>query len=426
MSAVEDSIPMDETLRSFGEFISQDKNKRIFLSGKFGSGKTFFLKEFLRQNAKQYDPYYLFPIRYQIFENEDVINLIKYDILVSIFERGLAKPTEVDLKEKIKRFSKYLDWNRLIESIPKLGRHLRLTKEVYAAWREAGKDPATAQLEEFQESMGEHLVGSLDILLQQQVQELKGENKQSVLVLDDLDRMDPEHIFRMLNILSARMEVEEENELGFDRVVLVGDVDNIRHIFHHKYGQETDFRGYFDKFFTIGPYELNNERAILNWIQSQMVASIDHDDSLKVSMESNSGYLRMSLEALIGQLVRAKVINLRQLYKPVKHRLPSMSEPIARGPFGDNPRSPIPYLNRSLELLISLFSGGRKEFIAILEGIKDRAGPENELLKEQSHDSARFAVLLNIMQGHEPGAESKPTHRTFYAALIQHIKGLDR
>ena len=65
-----------------------------------------------------------------------------------------------------------------------------------------------------------------------------GTNKKIILVIDDLDRIDPEHIFRILNILSVHNDFgnQQEHKFGFDKTILVCDIDNIRNIYRAKYG----------------------------------------------------------------------------------------------------------------------------------------------------------------------------------------------
>ena len=209
----------------------------------------------------------------------------------------------------------------------------------YDALIQAGKDGDVQQLKELQETVENKLASGLDVILQHQVGELKGESKRSVLVLDDLDRMDPEHIFRMLNILSAKMELDDANELGFDHIILAGDIANIKHIFHHKYGEETDFQGYFDKFASTRPYVFDNTVAVIDWIETAMIGSVRRDDTLRDSLGS-SGYLRIQLEEILKQLIRFKELNLRQLYRPIRHLMPELSEDISRESSVDGSRGP--------------------------------------------------------------------------------------
>ncbi len=79
-----------------------------------------------------------------------------------------------------------------------------------------------------------------------------------ILVIDDLDRIDPEHIFRILNIFSAHDKLGE-NKFGFIKVILVCDINNIKHIYHHFYGKNVDFFGYINKFYSSEVYEYSNK-----------------------------------------------------------------------------------------------------------------------------------------------------------------------
>src|SRR3989338_165466 len=80
-------IPVDTPKGDFERFVEIDRNKRIFFSGKFGIGKTFFLQRFFEEHADKYDIYHLFPVRYQISSNENIIELLKYDILVELLKK---------------------------------------------------------------------------------------------------------------------------------------------------------------------------------------------------------------------------------------------------------------------------------------------------------------------------------------------------
>jgi hypothetical protein len=100
------------------------------------------------------------------------------------------------------------------------------------------------------------------------IEEIKKKTeKKTVLIIDDLDRIDPNHIFRILNIFSAHIDCNSladgiSNKFNIDKVVVVGDYKNIKSIFHHIYGERTDFNGYIDKFYSKETYELSFEDKI--------------------------------------------------------------------------------------------------------------------------------------------------------------------
>ena len=102
--------------------------------------------------------------------------------------------------------------------------------------------------------------------------------KQVILVIEDMDRIDPAHIFRILNVFSAHWDMQDYseqklaygnplNKYNFDKILLVCHFQNIRNIFHHLYGERTDFTGYIHKFSSSTPYEYSlNEEWVLQKI----------------------------------------------------------------------------------------------------------------------------------------------------------------
>ena len=101
----------------------------------------------------------------------------------------------------------------------------------------------------------------------------KSNNKKVILIIEDLDRMDPAHLFRILNIFSAHIDrvyqyqnsstqKEEDttfsellpNKFGFDNIITVFDYNKTKSIFQHFYGQEANYDGYINKFISHQPF----------------------------------------------------------------------------------------------------------------------------------------------------------------------------
>ena len=84
--------------------------------------------------------------------------------------------------------------------------------------------------------------------------------------------MDPEHIFRILNVFAAHFDSSEyfeySDKFGFDKIIIVCDYTNLKKIFHHKFGIDTDFIGYIDKFFSTSRFEYDNIKAISSIIDN--------------------------------------------------------------------------------------------------------------------------------------------------------------
>ena len=79
----------------FETFLVLPDNHRILFSGKYGSGKTFFLHEFFTTRKKdEYEIFHLFPTNYAIAKNEDVVKLLQFDILYELLVKGYLAPSE--------------------------------------------------------------------------------------------------------------------------------------------------------------------------------------------------------------------------------------------------------------------------------------------------------------------------------------------
>ena len=83
--------------------------------------------------------------------------------------------------------------------------------------------------------------------------------KKPVLIVEDLDRLDPRHLFRILNVLSAHIDDTTSpdivtNKFEFDNIILVMDYEATEHIFHHFYGDKACYEGYMSKFLSREPF----------------------------------------------------------------------------------------------------------------------------------------------------------------------------
>jgi len=274
---------------NFLKHLQHEGNDRILFSGKFGIGKSFFLDHFFKGETQmkklkkvQYNAFHLYPINYSIASNEDVFRYLKYDIITSFLMKG------VTLKESdysyIDSIPSYLRGNMLkvfatlIFMIPKIGKDVydsyeKLTelKKDFEAHDEKARTAEGDRFLKFMESI-EEKEGSpfennvVTKLISTVLNRLKEETGQeNILIIDDLDRIDPEHLFRLLNVFAAHLDESNgiKNKLGFDKVIIVCDINNLRNIFKAKYGIQTDFNGYIDKFYSIDIYHLDN-REILN------------------------------------------------------------------------------------------------------------------------------------------------------------------
>jgi len=130
--------------------------------------------------------------------------------------------------------------------------------------------------------------------------ELKKEN---VLIIDDFDRLDPDHIFRILNILSVHQDYKSgDDKFGFDKIIVVCSLENIEAIYKHKYGSEVDFDGYIEKFYSTEVFHFNNRFAIAHYCRNNFSRELN-DSTLEV------------LGVFLAHFVTNRVLSIRKIIK---------------------------------------------------------------------------------------------------------------
>jgi hypothetical protein len=270
---------LDIPKKQFLAHLDLKNNYRIIFSGGFGTGKTYFLDDFFKEHEK-YEAIHIYPVNYSVSSNEDIFELIKYDILFKLLEKGLDfESIEIDKGAFLPFFLN----NHATEIIPTL---LGLIPKVGASMKDISKglidlntkfkeefenanltdqDKIITYLQEFTQIKGSITEEDLYTqMISALVNQLKENGKEIILIIDDLDRIDPEHVFRIMNVLAAHVDIKmdsEQNKFDFDKIILVCDIDNIRRIFANRYGADVDFSGYIDKFYSrsIFHYDLSAE-----------------------------------------------------------------------------------------------------------------------------------------------------------------------
>ncbi|RAI91488.1 P-loop NTPase fold protein [Algoriphagus yeomjeoni] len=269
-------IKTDRGSSNFSDHLNQIDNHRIIFSAPFGTGKTSFLKDYFERHKSEYQVFHLFPINYSVASNEDIFELIKYDILFN-FLRLDVEFEKVSIPKSIS-FGFFLQNNPeniimpFVRQIPVIGKQVaEIAKEIiqlYKTFEIQHKGNQSDQektiikyLEEINKTKGsvkeEDFYTQLICQLSTQIKE-KDSKKKTVLIIDDLDRIDPDHIFRILNVFSAHFDHDSsENKFDFDKIILVCDINNIRKIYSNRYGQDVDFSGYIDKFYSEGTFHFD-------------------------------------------------------------------------------------------------------------------------------------------------------------------------
>lgn len=294
----EDIIPIDSEIKTFTDYL--DHNCRCILSARFGDGKSFFLNEVKKTLSDKYIFLTIYPVNYQVAENKDIFEYIKRDILLQIL-----MTSEIELSDEKYNFPLRL-WGFLsqkgkdllsdiialvtssLANIPQTG--MTILRDNIAKFKNFSKninksesDSIESYLDEFTKQKGSiYEFDPISQIIHQLITDIKQkEHKQIVLVIEDMDRIDPAHIFRILNVFSAYWDIQDyseqklaygnpQNKYNFDKILLVCHFQNVRNIFHHFYGDKTDFTGYIHKFSSSTPYEYSLREVVEEWLLNKM------------------------------------------------------------------------------------------------------------------------------------------------------------
>ncbi len=323
-------IALDEVSARFQSHLEIEDNFRIILSGPYGIGKSYFLNDFFDKRKDKYNKIVISPVNYVVSANEDIFELIKVDIIVQMILNGTIEKTfsgklsKIDsaayfVNDKPKEFISF--FTTLVKKISIGGVEMETDffkglfdlSTKYDAYKKKLANRLKTDYEKFGDFLNAYGETKGNIFEYNFITELinttlnnlksqKGEGFENVLIIDDLDRIDPEHIFRILNILSAHNNyLGAKNKFAFDKIILVCDIDNIQKIFAHRYGNEVDFKGYIDKFYSADIFSFSNTDAMTIYI-----------DKLEVDLED---YDKAFLKFLLLDFIQTGKITLRQLLK---------------------------------------------------------------------------------------------------------------
>lgn len=303
-------LPIVETKSlnvTFDEHIKDNFNERILFSAPFGSGKSTFLKNYF-DNHDDFVVLKLFPVNYSIAQNQDVFELIKYDLLYELLSKY---PDEIELEQE--QYSWLLISQMFLLHRMKIDLPLKLMLKAAAAVTGAPLpeqetiEKITNTVADFAEFKGQmkssewnqlytyihsfknktgHVHESdniteliIEILKRVKAAKIGEESEKkvtTVLLIDDLDRLDPEHVFRLFNVFSAHYDdVTESNKFGFDKIVFVCDVNNVQQMFSHRYGINVEFNGYIDKFYSSDIFKFDITQYLKESLKSLLAPRND-------------------------------------------------------------------------------------------------------------------------------------------------------
>ncbi len=273
----------------------------MILSAKFGDGKSFFLQK-IREDVetfKEYEFITLYPVNYVVAPNEDIFEYIKRDILVQLVRLKLLN--KIDLNKLItsvfsfESFKKVISfliscipdgafYNKILEKALDISKKYKDEKATYDKYFGSFKAQKGGLYEE--DAYTKIIIEALNLLKNGYIDDKNRLlQKKPVLIIEDLDRLDPAHLFRILNVISAHIDDAMQpdkvgNKFGFSNIVIVMDYDTTRHIFEHFYGRSASYEGYMSKFITEEPFKYSITELALPKLKEKIANTIDIDPNL--------------------------------------------------------------------------------------------------------------------------------------------------
>lgn len=307
----------------------------LFFSSKFGKGKTTFLKYFFENKKSEYLVISLNPVFYSVNDNLDVFKLLEVDIaseLLQYLENDLTIPKEYVYAEivnnRIEDIAGYI-----VGLIEKTGKPIhkgiiKLIKAIHEI-----KEKSKSEFEslttgnqgavEYYLKVKENDLPKRGNLFSGVISSVLSEHARTkVLIIDDLDRLDPDHLFRLLNVFSNSFYEDSSGDgvhkkLGFDKIVLVGHYDNIKGIFHHKYGENVDFGGYFNKFHDkIYKFDYSIEASV--FIESNLRLELDEEKLIEKKLNhTRFSMIKEIIAEIVFVLFEKNYVDWRTLHKKI-------------------------------------------------------------------------------------------------------------
>lgn len=317
MTTPEFYIPIDKEIWQFLQHLRN--HPRTILSAKFGDGKSFFLDKFEKDKEvqKEYRIIKIYPINYQVANSEDIYSLLKYDILLQLMISDMV--SEKTVRDAFKGIK---DVGRIVEAFfegigeidpspraqipPAIIRVLKSFASLPKKCRifKGGKRAARTLLEQLEETSPFYCEDITTKLIRNSLRDWRDSNHKKVaLIVEDLDRLEPQHLFRILNVFSAHMDFIYRNgdapsdslvgsRFGFDSIVFVTEYNNLKKLFKHFYGGDEAFGGYINKFIPQGYFEYSLRKSA----NSYFYGSICKITGLK--MEHVSGLLNSRINEI--------------------------------------------------------------------------------------------------------------------------------
>lgn len=314
---VEFDINIDEEIEKFN--LKVEKDRRIILSAKFGDGKSHLLDLFRERYDDKYYFITIYPVNYVVEDNKDIFEFIKRDIIFQLLNDSKLK--ELDLTAICKSIVNKDSCNSLLDFISccsieglALASLVKVALKIKDGYDER-KVTGSKYVSSFINKTGS--ISEMDAysaLIKKTIEKIERgkKGKKTILLIEDLDRLDPAHLFRILNVLAAHIDnpyykdIKNENKFGFSHIILVMDYYVTSYIFQHFYGKDANYEGYIKKFMDGTPFLFSIKEIATKLLLDKIVKDVgikSDISSLKLSSRTKYEYTNLS-ELISGLSIR--------------------------------------------------------------------------------------------------------------------------
>lgn len=263
-----------------------EANDRMIFSAPFGSGKSYFMDRFAKSCSRDYYFFTLYPVNYVISPTDSIMEYVKRDIVFQLVEQGLVFE-RLDVKAILTDMAKDLDLTELLSFLALIPAAQPVVKGFFKAG--TGIKPfnsfannyqsSSKYISSFSSSGTPYDNDAITCFIKKSFENLRKLDKRKiVLVIEDMDRIDPGHLFTILNIFGAHVDrhyvnpqAVEPNKFGFDKMVIIMDYNSVSGMFKHRYGDSANFAGYMGKFVTTSPYRYSIYNKALDLLLKKLL-----------------------------------------------------------------------------------------------------------------------------------------------------------
>lgn len=312
-------ISLTQELMRLHKHISM--NSRSILSAAFGNGKTTLLRQFQEKFKNEYLFITLHPVNYSVATNEDVFEYIKRDILVQMKNQGvsLCVPKYEDYSKALITKENILGLIGFLISIVggSIAQKIWDTNKKFLSKSLDLAEDVEKEMHDFHhyenvfksQRGGIYEYDAYSILIEKNLDAVhsnggNGEGNKTLLIIEDLDRIDPAHLFRILNVFGAHIDTDNgSNKFGFTNLLFVLDYGTTKQMFHHFYGSKANYAGYMSKFLCSHVFAFNIKHAarmeLFSYIANECLLSKDNLKSINISESSSDA---ISLYSVINAM----------------------------------------------------------------------------------------------------------------------------